>query len=117
MWVVLEHPQFAKERSRLPDEVAYKLDEVIVAIVAEGPRLGRPLVDTLKGARHANMKEIRFSEAGSVWRFAFAFDRERHAVILVGGDKSGQSQDRFYKTLIRIADRRFDEWLELGELN
>jgi hypothetical protein len=34
------------------------------------------------------------------------------AVLLVGGDKSGTSQARFYRALIRKADDRFDEWLE-----
>jgi hypothetical protein len=37
-----------------------------------GPQLGRPRVDTLKGSRHANMKELRFSEAVGEWRVAFA---------------------------------------------
>ena len=40
-----------------------------------GPRLGRPHADTLKGSRHANMKELRFDAANGVWRFAYAFDR------------------------------------------
>ena len=39
-----------------------------------GPQLGRPRVDTLKGSRHANMKELRFDAAGGEWRVAFAFD-------------------------------------------
>ena len=49
-----------------------------------------------------------------VWRLAFAFDPERKAVLLVAGDKSGVSEDRFYKRLIKRADARFDQ--HLGEL-
>jgi hypothetical protein len=111
-WSVLEHPLFADERSRLSPKVSDKLDEVLLALSMAGPNLGRPLVDTLKGSRHANMKEIRFSEAKGVWRFAFAFDPERNAVILVGGEKQGVSQHRFYRELVREADRRFDDWLQ-----
>ena len=111
-WVVLEHPSFARERREFPRDVSDKLDEAILALSVAGPRLGRPLVDTLKGSRHANMKELRFSEAKGVWRFAFAFDHNRDAVILVGAEKQGVSQHRFYKTFIRVADQRFEEWLE-----
>jgi hypothetical protein len=73
-----------------------------------GPLLGRPRVDTLNGSRHANMKELRFDAAGGVWRFAFAFEPKRRAIILCGGDKSGGSEKRFYRQLIDKADGRFD---------
>jgi hypothetical protein len=76
-----------------------------------GPTLGRPRVDTLNGSRHANMKELRFAAAGGVWRVAIAFDPERQAILLVAGDKSGGSERRFYKTLIKKADERFDSHL------
>lgn len=52
-------------------------------------------MDTLKGSKHANMKELRFDADDGVWRIAFAFDLRRHAVLLVGGDKSGGSEKRF----------------------
>lgn len=53
------------------------------------------------------MKEMRFSWAGEVWRVAFAFDPLRQAVLLVGGDKGGVDQRRFYRRLIQVADDRF----------
>lgn len=43
-----------------------------------------------------------------MWRIAFAFDPEQKAILLVGGDKSGGSEKRFYPQLIRVADARFD---------
>ena len=76
-----------------------------------GPSLGRPHVDTLNGSKHANMKELRFKAEGGVWRIAFAFDPNREAVVLVGGDKSGGSETRFYKALIKKADDRYDSYL------
>ena len=76
-----------------------------------GPQLGRPRVDTLNGSRHANMKEMRFGAAGGEWRLAFAFDPARNAILLVAGDKSGGSTRRFYRTLVRKADERFDRHL------
>lgn len=76
-----------------------------------GPQLGRPQVDTLNESRYANMKELRFSAAHGVWRAAFAFDPCRKAIVLVAGDKSGGSQTRFYHTLIKLADARFERHL------
>ncbi len=77
-----------------------------------GPLAKRPRVDTLKGSRHANMKELRFSAAGGEWRAAFAFDAGRNAVILAAGDKSGRDaskgRKKFYDDLIAKADQRFD---------
>ena len=58
------------------------------------------------------MKELRFDAADGVWRLAFAFDPARKAILLVAGDKSGSSEARFYKSLIRTADRRFAAHLE-----
>ncbi|MDC0688048.1 type II toxin-antitoxin system RelE/ParE family toxin [Mitsuaria sp. RG] len=79
-----------------------------------GPALGRPHVDTLKGSRHSNMKELRFNADGGVWRVAFAFDRSRSALLLVAGDKAGINERRFYGSLITRADERFDRHLSRG---
>ena len=73
-----------------------------------GPRLGRPHADTLKGSKHANMKELRADTKSMVLRIAFAFDPERSAILLLGGDKSGISQKRFYKLLITKADSLYE---------
>jgi hypothetical protein len=66
---------------------------------------------TLNGSRHANMKELRFGAADGEWRVALAFDTKRKAILLVAGDKSGVSEKRFYRELIRKADDRFDRHL------
>lgn len=113
-WTVLEHPTFADERKELPEAVSDKLDAMLLVLEQIGPELGRPLADRLNASRYANMKELRFKLDG-VWRFAFAFDRERNAVILVGGDEEGENQRRFYKQLIATADERFGEWLDAEE--
>ena len=55
----------------------------------EGPMLGRPLVDTIKGSRHKNMKELRPGSGGrSEIRILFAFDPKRRAILLVAGDNA-----------------------------
>jgi hypothetical protein len=57
------------------------------------------------------MKKLRFSADGGEWRVAFAFDTKRKAILLIAGDKSGGSEKRFYRELIRKADDRFDAHL------
>jgi len=57
------------------------------------------------------MKELRFNANDGVWRLAFAFDPLRRAILLICGDKSGGSEKRFYKDLIKKADQRFDKHL------
>jgi hypothetical protein len=103
--------EFEPEFRALQEDVRTEILALALVLERFGPQLGRPRVDTLKGSRHANMKELRFSAADGEWRVAFAFDRRRTAILLVAGDKSGGSQKRFYRELIRKADARFDAHL------
>jgi len=54
-----------------------------------GPSLGRPHVDSVKGSRHTNMKELRVQHQGKPWRVLFAFDPRRMAYLILAGDKTG----------------------------
>lgn len=112
IWHVVLHPDFEKEVRALDKEVRNSLVARAKLLAEVGPSLGRPQVDTLRGSKHANMKELRFEANNGVWRVAFAFDPERQAVLLVAGDKSSMNQKTFYKKLIQQADKRFTEWLE-----
>jgi hypothetical protein len=103
--------EFEPEFRALHEDVRTEILALSIVLEQFGPQLGRPRVDTVKGSRHANMKELRFSAADGEWRVAFAFDRRRKAILLVAGDKSGGSQKRFYRELIRKADERFDAHL------
>ena len=85
------------------------LQDAILALVGllreYGPQLGRPRVDTLKGSKFDNMKELRVQYAGEPWRILFAFDPERNAILLVGGNKAGDKG--WYKRNIPIAEDRY----------
>ncbi len=110
-WPVEVGDEFEIEFDAFQEEVQSEILALSRLLQRFGPHLGRPRVDTLKGSRHANMKELRFSAAGGEWRLAFAFDTRRRAMLLVAGDKSGGSEKRFYRELIRKADDRFDAHL------
>lgn len=75
-----------------------------------GPQLGRPHADTIEGSKHANMKELRTQHDGRPYRTFFAFDPRRSAILLIGGDKTGDKQ--FYLRMIPEADRLYDEHLD-----
>src|SRR5882757_8025081 len=111
-WAVEIGEEFEAEFDALPAQVCTEILALSLVLEQFGPQLGRPRVDTLSGSRHANMKELRFYAADGVWRFAFAFDPNRHAIILCGGDKSGGSEKRFYRQLIDKADVRFAAHIE-----
>lgn len=110
-WKVELHDRFKGEIIDLPTGVRVELLAHLVLLREKGFRLGRPEVDTLEGSKHANMKELRVKVLKVQWRFAFAFDPARKAVVLCGGAKSGVSQKLFYKRLIDLADKRYDEHL------
>ena len=77
-----------------------------------GPQLGRPLVDTVSGSRHKNMKELRPGSSGRTEiRALFVFDPVREAIMLVAGDKSGQ-WSKWYRKAIPLADDLYDQHLE-----
>ncbi len=76
-----------------------------------GPSLGRPLVDRVKGSRLHGMKELRPGSAGNAEiRVLFVFDPWRSAILLAGGDKSG-NWTRWYRTAIPQAERLYNEYL------
>jgi hypothetical protein len=74
-----------------------------------GPALRRPFVGAIRGSRHHNMKELR--STGGNLRALFAFDRNRHGIVLVGGDKTGQWHS-WYERTIPTADRLYDRHLQ-----
>jgi hypothetical protein len=78
-----------------------------------GPALGRPHVDTLKGSRVPNLKELRVQHQGSPFRIIFAFDPRRVGYLILGGDKTGDTG--WYTTFIPHAERIYAKHLaEIG---
>lgn len=111
-WEVLLHDAFVEELEQLNESFQDEFFAHAKLLANYGPHLGRPAVDTLKGSTYFNMKEMRFSWQQEVWRVAFAFDPRRQAILLVGGNKCGVNQSRFYKRLIQVAEHRYQEHLQ-----
>jgi len=115
VWAVEFHSDVATWADGLAQPDKEALLAALRVLEDEGPMLGRPLVDTIVGSRHANMKELRPGSTGrSEVRVLFAFDKSRKAIMLVGGDKSANWK-RWYETNIPIADDRLDAHQRLIE--
>jgi len=85
--------------------VAAKID----VLEEKGPALGRPHVDTLKGSRFANLKELIIQHAGDPYRVIFAFDPRQTAILLLGGRKT---DSKWYKRAISEAEEIYKRYLE-----
>jgi hypothetical protein len=109
-WNVLLDGEFADWLSSLSEPVRVEILAAAGLLRVRGPQLGRPYVDTVKGSRFTNMKELRVRVGSDPWRILFAFDPQRSAILLVGGNKRGDK--RWYQTFIPIADERFERHLK-----
>jgi hypothetical protein len=111
MWQVATTDHFDAWFADLPSDSQAEIIAKVELLKTFGLRLGRPHADTLNGSKHANMKELRSDTKAQVLRIALAFDPTRSAILLVGGNKSGKGQVRFYKQLIAKADELYDAHL------
>lgn len=83
---------------------------VSVALLEQyGPALHYPHSSGIKGSRHAHMRELRIQHVGRPYRVLYAFDPRRAAILLLGGDKTGN--DRWYDINVPKADALYDEHL------
>jgi len=86
------------------------IDASVRLLEEKGPQLGFPHTSGIHGSRHRHMRELRVQHEGRPYRILFAFDPRRAAILLIGGDKTGD--DRWYEVHVPIADRLYDVHLE-----
>lgn len=110
MWEVEFTDEFESWWNSLDEDVQDSVAVSVGLIERVGPNLPRPHSDTVKGSRHANMKELRTQHKGRPLRTFYAFDPRRKAILLIGGDKTGD--DRFYERMIPLADKLYDQHLK-----
>jgi hypothetical protein len=110
MWKVVDLEPYRNWFTDLDEDGKEDVLAGIYLLQEHGPTLGRPFADTLSGSAHPNMKELRVQSNRRPLRVLFAFDPRRNAVLLIGGDKTGDK--RFYRRLIPLADELFSRYLE-----
>lgn len=79
-------------------------------LLEHGPHLPHPYSSSMQSSRHRHMRELRVQSGGRPIRVFYAFDPRRVAILLIGGDKTGN--DRFYDQYVPVADKLYDEHLE-----
>lgn len=84
--------------------------EVTGLLEERGPRLGFPYTSGINESRHSHMRELRIQHQGRPYRVLYAFDPRRMAILLLGGDKTGD--DRWYDREVPRADRLYDQHLK-----
>ncbi len=82
---------------------------VVKLLEKMGPHLPYPYSSRIGGSRFSHMRELRIQHQGRPYRVLYAFDPERTAILLFGGDKTGD--DRWYEEHVPAADRLYDEHL------
>lgn len=84
------------------------------ALEEHGLSLEFPRTSKIKGSRHGRMRELRVKCQGKQLRVLYAFDPRRVAILLIGGDKTGN--DRWYEEFVPKADAIYDTYLEVLKL-
>ena len=108
VWEIEYTNEFEQWWQLLSQPAQDAIEPAISVLSAEGPSLGRPLVGSIKGSRHANMKELR--PGNRSLRILFAFDPRRTAILLLGGDTT-HIWRTWYEHWIPIADQLYDDYL------
>ncbi|WP_045213925.1 type II toxin-antitoxin system RelE/ParE family toxin [Desulfonatronovibrio magnus] len=110
VWEVEYTDEFGAWWDKLSEEEQISVDASVRLLEKCGPTLGYPHSSKISNSRHNHMRELRTQHQGRPLRTLYAFDPRRTAILLIGGDKTGD--DRWYEVNIPLADRLYDEHLE-----
>lgn len=109
-WDVEYTDEFEQWWTGLTDNEQEALAASVGLLEERGPALGYPHSSDVHGSKHGRMRELRTQEGGRPLRTLYAFDPRRSAILLIGGDKTGDK--RWYDVYVPIADRLYDEHLQ-----
>lgn len=109
-WEIEGTDDFEQWFSALDDDETADVIAKVDLLVEYGPDLPFPHSSGINGSRHSHMRELRIQHRGRPYRVLYAFDPRRTAILLLGGDKTGD--DRWYETNIPVADRLYDTYIE-----
>ncbi len=111
-WEVEYTDEFGEWWEGLTEDEQDAVDRCVICLKDEVPRLKEPYSKRIESSRHfPDMKELRASAGGRRLRAFYAFDPRRMAILLIGGDKTGE-WETFYNEMIPVADDLYDEHLQ-----
>ncbi len=109
-WEVEYTEEFEVWWDPLTEDQQVSVDASVRLLERYGPALPFPHSSRARRSRHGGMRELRIQHCGRPLRVLYAFDPRRAAVLLVGGDKTGD--DRWYDEMVSRADVRLGRHLE-----
>jgi hypothetical protein len=116
MWEVEYTDEFEEWWETLSEAEQDAVTFSVGLLRSEGPSLKFPYSTDVRQSRHKSMRELRSQCKGRPLRTFYAFNPSRTAILLIGGDKTGD--DRFYDIMVPLADRIYDAYLnEIQEEN
>ena len=105
-WEVEYTDEFEAWWNELPIEQQTTINTAVILLEDQGPHLEFPHCSEVKASRHSRMRELRIQIQGRPFRVLYAFNPKRAAILLLGGDKTGD--DRWYEVNVPIADRLYE---------
>lgn len=109
-WNVEYTDEFGNWWAGLSETEQESLSASVSLLEIRGPNLGFPHSSGINGSKHSHMRELRTQNDGKPLRTLYAFDPLRSAILLIGGNKTGD--DRWYDVNVPIADKLYNEHLE-----
>jgi hypothetical protein len=109
-WEVEVTDEFLAWYDTLPLPAAEAVSRDVDLLERYGPTLAYPHTSAIFGSRHSHMRELRVDHARRHFRILYAFDPRRTAIVLLGGNKTGD--DRWYTENVPRADRLYDDYLD-----
>lgn len=108
-WEVEYTDEFGEWWGGLTEAEQESIDASVHLLEQRGPHLGHPYSSGIASSRHPHLRELRIQHRGRPYRVLYAFDPRRTAILLIGGDKTGD--DCWYEKYVPLADRLYDEHL------
>ena len=109
-WAVEFTNEFESWWESLSEKEQDSIDPIVLLLGEMGPQLEYPYSSGIHDSRHSHMRELRIQHKGNPYRVLYAFDPIQNAILLIGGDKTGD--DRWYAKMVPVADKLYDEHLE-----
>ncbi|MEM6415377.1 MAG: type II toxin-antitoxin system RelE/ParE family toxin [Pseudomonadota bacterium] len=110
-WEIEYTDEFSGWWAGLEGSTQDDIASVVGLLEKRGPSLDHPYSSAINGSKHSHMRELRIQSGGKPVRVFYAFDSRRAAILLIGGDKTGDK--RFYEKFVPIVDRLYDEHLDM----
>ena len=105
-WGVEYTEEFENWWDSLDEDEQESVASCVLLLEVRGPMLGYPFSSGIENSKHSHMRELRVQHAGRPYRVLYAFDPRRVAILLIGGDKTGN--DRWYEQYVPLADKIYE---------